>query len=352
METSQRVLIGSGTFGQVYMVQKDGKKYAVKKMEIGKKIGIRSDIVREVIFLRDLRDTDVVPKLRWVKFGSSYVEVSMDHYELSLSDYIKETKTPERMRHLWSVYDFLLNTIGIFVTRNFQHYDMKPGNIVVNKERDGLVCKVVDFGFGCYAQSWDQSDRRKSGTRWYRAPEFLSSKSPRVAFMADIWAIGISLLHYIRGEPLWRPRDNEDLRDCIMKCHSTSPISMRKVLSKLEEGEKVEGGIDVKKSLEGLYDKVPKKIIKFITNCLQFDPRERARKMYLSKEEFSFSTGSLRNPSNSIEKILSEKLYSSNQKNIEQIVKKLGKSKDGIIEEEKDYLISYINDEGTLSSRI
>lgn len=351
MKTSRNISIGSGSFGQVFLVEKDGKKYAVKRMEIGGKVGIRNDIVREVIFLRDLRESDIVPKLRWVNFSSSHVEVSMDHYEMSLSDYIKKTKTPERIRNLWTVYDFFLNTMGAFFLKNIQHYDMKPGNVVVDIHQHGLVCKVVDFGFASYARGWTDKDRRKAATRWYRAPEFLSSRSPRVAFMCDAWAIGMSLLQYILGEPIWRPRDNETLKECFLMCHTTSDLSNKKILSKLEKGEKVEGGLDVKKYLGDMYERVPRKITKAISDFLQFDPRERARRMYLSKEEFAFSSGTLRNPSTIVEKILAEKLYDSRMKTLEYILKDSGKSRERILEEEKDYLISYINDEGTLSSR-
>ncbi len=81
------------------------------------------------------------------------------------------------------------------------HRDIKPANIMLQK--DGMT-KIVDLGLATPTtvdpSNLDRVRRTVVGTRGYMAPEAVSTPD-RVDFRADIYGLGVSMLHAATGKP-------------------------------------------------------------------------------------------------------------------------------------------------------
>lgn len=76
-------------------------------------------------------------------------------------------------------------------SQNLLHNDIKPGNIMYNRERGAVLC---DFGM-----SYDKSapQERIGGTPYYIGPEYIGSKLRGAP--GDVWALGVVML-YVLGK--------------------------------------------------------------------------------------------------------------------------------------------------------
>lgn len=75
--------------------------------------------------------------------------------------------------------------------RNLLHNDIKPGNIMYNRERGAVLC---DFGMS-YEKSAPQE--RIGGTPYYIGPEYIGQKLRGAP--GDVWALGVTML-YVLGK--------------------------------------------------------------------------------------------------------------------------------------------------------
>jgi len=91
---------------------------------------------------------------------------------------------------------------------NVVHRDLKPLNVLVNKNCDIKLC---DFGLARGRAGFSQEDNdwlrtEYVGTRWYRAPEVVLTSMEYTAAV-DIWGAGCILAELIGRLPLFKGRD-------------------------------------------------------------------------------------------------------------------------------------------------
>lgn len=82
---------------------------------------------------------------------------------------------------------------------NVIHRDLKPNNILLNKNCDLKIC---DFGL---ARGFDNEDESKTEyvvTRWYRAPEVILNASEYTKAL-DVWSIGCIFAELLGRTPLF-----------------------------------------------------------------------------------------------------------------------------------------------------
>jgi tousled-like kinase len=134
------------------------------------------------------------------------------------------------------------------------HYDLKPGNILFDK--DGGV-KITDFGLSKIMEE-DQTQMeltsQGAGTYWYLPPEcFESGSVPKISSKVDVWSAGVILYQMLYGK---KPFGNN--------------LSQQRILSENIISKAASQGIEFPaKPVASNEAKV------FITKCL--NPRQRDR---------------------------------------------------------------------------
>jgi mitogen-activated protein kinase 1/3 len=86
------------------------------------------------------------------------------------------------------------------------HRDLKPGNILINKDCDVKIC---DFGL---ARGIDEDDELLTEyvvTRWYRAPEVVFN-ARRYSEAVDVWSVGCIIAEMYLKKPIFRGEDYAD----------------------------------------------------------------------------------------------------------------------------------------------
>ena len=110
----------------------------------------------------------------------------------------------------------LCRALGYVHSRGYIHCDIKPENVLIERDDDGNLgeLKLLDFGLAMHAPQESQPAR---GTLYYMAPEWFSEGVPSPA--SDWYSVGM-LLYYATFERLPFP----DEVDAIISFHVNDPL--------------------------------------------------------------------------------------------------------------------------------
>jgi len=156
------------------------------------------------------------------------------------------------------------------------HRDLKPGNLLVNKNCDLKIC---DFGLARGVDTQDPSAQQVLTeyvvTRWYRAPELLvenETYGPAI----DIWSVGCILAEFLGRKALFPGRDYlQQLRLIVETLGPPTAADLSMIgnpqavdyIKALPKREKV--------PFEKLYPNASAEAIDLLGKMLVFDPRKR-----------------------------------------------------------------------------
>ncbi|QDE93644.1 protein kinase [Myxococcus xanthus] len=200
--------LGAGSFGAVYLVEKEGHHFAMKmamhRASSGDAEQADARLLREMVCLSQVRGHANVVKVhahgRWQHPTQGWLYVVLDYVEgYTLGEWVE--KTHPTAHEVARVFGKLSGALAHLHSRGVFHRDLKLGNILV-RATDGEPF-ILDFSAGDYTLAPELTDTPlPPGTRRYRSPEatrFLrehgDEQDARYEFKAtdDVYALGVCL---------------------------------------------------------------------------------------------------------------------------------------------------------------
>lgn len=191
----------SGSEADIYLVEKEAKKYVLKLYRFG--LEPKREVVEKLKFLSDNHPKDIVkiyeiefdqPTKRWYEI-QEYIEHG------SLEDYKKQTLNQDELKQVLVEIARMLHSIH---AQNIIHRDLKPDNILI-RHKEPLELVMTDFGISSVLDSeFSKRMTSKSGTKIYFAPESFSGV---IGKEVDYWALGMILLELASGDNIFKELD-------------------------------------------------------------------------------------------------------------------------------------------------
>ena len=191
---SKIAILGSGSFGKVYLVRQNqtGILYAMKQI---KKTNLTNfDNLNEISILKNLDHANIL-KIYEYFHDESYIYIISEHckggelYTKLLAERrLKEKTVRKIMRQIFSAVFYCHS-------KNIIHRDLKPQNILIDDE-DEFVIKIIDFGT---SEIFSKSNNKVCiGTLLYMAPEVIKKSEYNKKY--DLWSCGVIMYLLLSGE--------------------------------------------------------------------------------------------------------------------------------------------------------
>ncbi|EKX42348.1 hypothetical protein GUITHDRAFT_88129 [Guillardia theta CCMP2712] len=210
---------GEGSSGSVYIGDRlsDGRRIALKRLEIGKQTNIPA-LENEIAMMalsKHPNITECIQTFLWER----ELWIMMEAVEGgALCDLITNFCLEE------DIVAYLCREVALALsflhTRSRIHRDIKSDNILIGL--DGSV-KLADFGY-C-VQLTEEAGRRNSlvGTPYWMAPELIRTQYYNEK--VDIWSLGIMAIEAVDREPPWF---DEPIMRALFLITSSDPPSFRR----------------------------------------------------------------------------------------------------------------------------
>jgi len=236
-------LLGAGEMGCVFLCHDRENKVVVKCFWEGQK-GEREEVFKEVLIMRQLK-SPYVPKT--LNYG--YVDVNKRPF--FVTEYIEGALDGEAWLSQYGKLDLETGLdVGLQVVQGLAvghqagvyHFDLKPANLLLKKEADSLVVKIIDFGLARMAKSLKEQAARsqvRSGqsqliqevfdTFDYAAPEQLGDVAyGKPGAKSDVFGFGATLYSLLTAESPRFPHPSElpdvpELQSLLLDCLKPNP---------------------------------------------------------------------------------------------------------------------------------
>eukprot|EP01063_Lacrimia_lanifica_P006514 TRINITY_DN139_c0_g1_i1.p1 TRINITY_DN139_c0_g1~~TRINITY_DN139_c0_g1_i1.p1 ORF type:complete len:321 (+),score=162.58 TRINITY_DN139_c0_g1_i1:67-1029(+) len=194
--------IGQGSFGLVRLGvdTRTQKKIAAKIFTKAKLTeDARAEIDREIQIMETLSHDNILKLLDVVEDEQDLVLI----LELAGRGQLEVPKLGFTEDTARDCFKQLVMSLQHCHNRGVAHLDIKPGNILLSKDRQ---LKLADFGLSGYQERGDKPFI-KHGSPRFAAPEVFRGDA-KDGYKVDVWAVGVTLFHLLTGEyPFDLPRD-------------------------------------------------------------------------------------------------------------------------------------------------
>ena len=257
-------LLGKGSYGEVYLSQKQNALFATKKVKRKKTDDEMTKYFKnEINILRILNHPNIV-KLEEIKMDENNYYIVMEYINGGeLSDYLKKYIDKYGNPFSEEIVQYLMKQIIsalIYIhDLNIIHRDLKLENIMVDfdnkKDKDELnmmkaKIKIIDFGFAIMLSSKFSLTNSAVGTFMYMDPKILKEfdnqvlvdKSRGYGKEVDIWSLGCICYQLFRGKYPFEAKTFEELVGKIDKGKYRLPTTAsREIISFLDKMLKYKG---------------------------------------------------------------------------------------------------------------
>lgn len=122
----------------------------------------------------------------------------------------------------------IAEAVGYLHRQGFVHRDLKPLNILFDRERRPYV---ADFGLALHAAVQGRRAGDRSGTLRYMAPEQVRGEAQWLDGRADVWALGAIFYEMLAGQPAFVSEGAAELAEEILHREPRPPRQLRESLS-------------------------------------------------------------------------------------------------------------------------
>lgn len=206
-------IIGNGIYGEVWKVKnKSNKKYALK-------IQNKNDIECEKVAKKEIEYLELVKNnYNFVKIvenfeDDDYIYIVLDYYQNNLRNFINDVHKLDLNEKLFFIKRWgyqLFKGINYLNNLGYGHFDIKPENLLLNKDLDIKICDL-----GLTEKPENISKNQECQSIYYRSPEAIDTHlyniKPKINFKSDVWSIGCLLSEIILGTPLFNQLDSKSL---------------------------------------------------------------------------------------------------------------------------------------------
>ena len=208
--------IGKGKFGLVNLgIQKEtGQKVAIKILN-KKKIKTIKDkelIKFEIGILNICHHPNIIRLLDHLE-DKDYIYIITEYIEGgTLEQYFKKMKFKFNESQAANIMNQIAKGIKYLQQYGIVHRDLKPNNIMLTKQNEYGILKILDFGLSKIVSS-NERMLDGYGTLSYVAPEILL-RTPYNKEV-DIWSLGIILFYMINGKLPFRGKKEKEVAEKI-----------------------------------------------------------------------------------------------------------------------------------------
>lgn len=197
-------LIGRGSFGNVYIIKKKGKQYAIKilKDNVDFNGTNQKNFIRESLILHRLKHPLVI-KLKGINL-KSYGDLPSIITEYvpngSLGDYI-EGKKKNECKFLTTTQKYIMllgiaDAMRYIHEQGFIHRDLKADNVLID---ENFYPRIADLGLAkCFDESLTMTT--SLGTPLYMAPELQNDDINHYGPEVDVFSFAILMFEIVTGK--------------------------------------------------------------------------------------------------------------------------------------------------------
>ena len=221
------VLLGSGSFGNVYLVRHNitQEEYAMKvvnKKKLDQLYGNSYEQILNEIRIHSKLDHENIIHIYNVSEDEENINIIMEYAQKgNLFDIIKKEKKGISEEKAYKYFIQIVNAVYYLHQNNIIHRDIKPENILISEDD---TIKLCDFG---WAKELTLENRKTfCGTAEYMAPEIVTSEN--YGFGVDIWSLGNLLYEMIFGHS---PFEGKNMNSIMINI-KTKDLTYDKPISK------------------------------------------------------------------------------------------------------------------------
>ncbi|KAL6264668.1 cyclin-dependent kinase 5 [Polyergus mexicanus] len=212
--------IGEGTYGTVFKAKnrETHEIVALKRVRLDDDDeGVPSSALREICLLKELKHKNIV-RLYDVLHSDKKLTLVFEHCDQDLKKYFDSLNGEIDLDVVKSFLYQLLRGLAFCHSRNVLHRDLKPQNLLINKNGE---LKLADFGlaraFGIPVKCYSA----EVVTLWYRPPDVLFGAKLYTTSI-DMWSAGCIFAELANaGRPLFPGSDVDDQLKRIFKMLGT-----------------------------------------------------------------------------------------------------------------------------------
>ena len=192
--------VGRGAFGVVVLVEDQivHDQFILKFLnpQVAMDKNMIQRFTHELRYARKITHENVIRIYDFIATNKIYA-ISMEYFQSHSLAYELRAKKPLEQKRAINILRCICKGMNIAQLANVVHRDLKPGNILINK--DNMV-KIVDFGLAAAASHADSRLTKTGilvGTPTYMAPEQVRGKA--IDSRTDIYALGVIMYEIFTG---------------------------------------------------------------------------------------------------------------------------------------------------------